>query len=127
MASDFQLYAHTLNELLSAQTPFVAVTIVDMRGSAPQVVGAKAIVTDAGIESGTIGGGKVEAAAIEFARQQLADTSSPDVELRKWNLQNDIGMTCGGEVHLLFELIDSAAGRSLFLARDISLNHLFRC
>ena len=83
---------------------------LDIRGSAPQIVGAKAIVTADGIESGTVGGGKIEAAAIQHAQALLeADPNSSSgptsvCDLVTWNLQTDIGMTCGGEVKLFFEV-----------------------
>lgn len=61
--------------------------------------GAKGIVTCSGIEGGTIGGGKIEAAAIDYA-QRLLSQGRQHAELVTWNLQTDIGMTCGGEVKL---------------------------
>lgn len=95
-------------ELKAASIPFVTVTFVSVRGSAPQNVGAKAIVTPSGLHFGTVGGGKIEAHTIRYAREMLArlleTSSSPaEPELKTWNLQRDIGMTCGGEVTLLFE------------------------
>lgn len=82
--------------------PFVLVTLVAGRGHVPQEVGAKAIVTQSGLHSGTVGGGKVEAKAIRYAQERLArGTATP--ELLTWNLQRDVGMTCGGEMSLLFE------------------------
>jgi len=83
--------------------PFVVVTMVQSRGHAPQDPGAKAIITDSGLHWGTIGGGKVEMRAIAHARELLA-AGRKDPELRVWNLQTDIGMTCGGEVTYLFEI-----------------------
>lgn len=102
MPYDIVDHIQVLQKLLEAQTPLVEVTLVDIRGSAPQVVGAKAIVTSEGLVGGTIGGGKVEAAAIQYA-QQLLTTAPGKPELQTWNLQTEIGMTCGGEVKLFFE------------------------
>ncbi|MCA9185376.1 MAG: xanthine dehydrogenase accessory protein XdhC [Pirellulaceae bacterium] len=104
MSFDLQQYAQTLSELTRAESPFVVVTIVSLRGSAPQVAGAKAIVSHEGLRAGTVGGGKVEARAIEHAQRLLADPRSPSCEMMTWNLQTDVGMTCGGEVRLFFEL-----------------------
>jgi xanthine dehydrogenase accessory factor len=92
----------TCDALSRAGTSFIMVTMTAVRGSAPQEVGAKMIVTSAGLAAGTIGGGKVEFAAISKARELLAGASSPPVTV-VWNLQTDIGMSCGGEVTLLFE------------------------
>lgn len=88
--------------LLNADESFATVTLIAVRGSAPQVIGAKALITDQGIVAGTIGGGKVEAAAIEHAQEMLNSDGQPN-DLVTWNLQTDIGMTCGGEVQLFFE------------------------
>jgi xanthine dehydrogenase accessory factor len=92
-------------ELRQSSQPFVVITMVSGRGHAPQDPGAKAIVTGDGLYWGTVGGGKVEARSIERALALLArlpEVAPPD--LITWNLQRDIGMTCGGEVTFLFEV-----------------------
>lgn len=104
MTYDVVQHHQKLTSLLQSETPFVAVTLVDVRGSAPQIVGAKALVTASGIEAGTIGGGKIEAAAIKHAVELLESPRGTTSELVVWNLQTDIGMTCGGEVKLFFEV-----------------------
>ncbi len=91
------------SQLQMENESFVMVTLVSTRGEAPQDPGAKIIVTKDGLKEGTIGGGKVEAAAIKKAQEQLATNKQPQPELITWNLQTDIGMTCGGEVTFLFE------------------------
>lgn len=83
----------------------VVITILAVRGSVPGVKGAKAVVTAQGIEVGTLGGGKVEARAVAVAKELL---KSGDTCLEHtWNLQQDIGMTCGGEMRFLFESVRS--------------------
>ncbi len=94
------------NELADCEArglPHVLVMLLETRGSAPQSAGAKMLVRENGLPFGTVGGGKIEAAAIRFARELLS-ADGPGLELREvvWNLQRDIGMTCGGEVRLLF-------------------------
>ncbi len=86
-----------------AGVSFVLITMTAYRGSAPQDPGAKCIVTKNGLQAGTIGGGKVEAAAIDKAQELLrSDTKTTPISIT-WNLQKDIGMTCGGEASFLFE------------------------
>ena len=102
MTHDIQDHVRVTRELLDAEQSFVTVTLLDIRGSAPQITGAKAIVNEQGILSGTVGGGKIEAAAILHA-QKMLDGNSSSTELVTWNLQTDVGMTCGGEVKLFFE------------------------
>lgn len=104
MTFDVVQHSRTLTHLLDADAPFVIITLIDIRGSAPQIVGAKAIVTAQGIESGTVGGGKIEATAIPHAQQLLAQQDGKICDFVTWNLQTDIGMTCGGEVKLFFEV-----------------------
>jgi xanthine dehydrogenase accessory factor len=93
----------TAYEFDQAGTPFVVITLVSARGHVPQEPGAKAIVTAQGLQTGTVGGGKVEARAIEHALQLLS-RGATEPEMMKWNLQRDIGMTCGGETTYLFEV-----------------------
>ena len=90
-----------LTQCIQAQIPYVLVTLVGVKGSAPQDVGAKMLVTSDGLLCGTVGGGKVEATSIRHAQQMIQDRQEHD--LCVWNLQRDIHMTCGGEVQLFFE------------------------
>jgi xanthine dehydrogenase accessory factor len=84
-------------------TDLVVVTVAAARGSVPGEAGAKMLVTRDGLLSGTIGGGRIEARAIEEATGLL--DSSEITRLHCWNLQQDIGMTCGGEMTVLFERV----------------------
>lgn len=94
-------------------------TLFQIKGSAPQVLGAKMLVTRHGLYWGTVGGGKIEARCIEHA-QEILKTRSPS-ESRFWNLQKDIGMSCGGEVGLFFDVsLESTWSISIFGAGHIS-------
>lgn len=95
-------FIERLAELSRSGRPFVAVTLVETVGSTPQDVGSKMLVDSNGLVFGTIGGGKVENRAITRT-QELLSRSDSTVELVEWNLQRDVGMTCGGKVKLLFE------------------------
>lgn len=90
-------------KLTNEGTSFVMVTMTAVRGSAPQDVGAKIVVTQNGLFAGTVGGGKVELAAIKKALQMLESRKQLAPEVVTWNLQKDIGMSCGGEAVFLFE------------------------
>ncbi|RYX83549.1 xanthine dehydrogenase accessory protein XdhC [bacterium] len=92
----------TFAGLQSSGAPFCVVTLVDSVGSAPADRGAKMLVTRAGLLTGTVGGGKVEARALLEA-QTMLDTSITEPKFEQWNLQTDLGMTCGGVVRLFFE------------------------
>ena len=53
-----EVLKHT-QELLDSGTPFVAVTLVDAKGSTPQDPGSRMLVTESGRQWGTVGGGRV--------------------------------------------------------------------
>jgi xanthine dehydrogenase accessory factor len=96
-------FFETLNDLMATGQPLVTVTVVDTSGSAPQDAGAKMIVTAAGRHSGTVGGGRVETKAIAEATQMLSGREARTTQFVQWNLNRDVGMTCGGIVRLYFE------------------------
>ena len=99
-----------VEDLIAAGLPFVTVTVVDTTGSVPQDAGAKMIVDGGGRLFGTVGGGKVENQAIKEGQALLAEFASAKANAGNrtrfcdWNLQKDVGMTCGGSVRLFFEV-----------------------
>ncbi|HET7433229.1 MAG TPA: xanthine dehydrogenase accessory protein XdhC [Thermoanaerobaculia bacterium] len=99
-------YITALNDLAASGAPFVAVTIVDTLGSTPQERGAKMLVTAEGRAFGTVGGGKIEMRALAEAQKLLADDTLPKTRFFQWNLNTDIGMTCGGTVRVYFEVFN---------------------
>jgi xanthine dehydrogenase accessory factor len=101
-------YLLRLEELVNTGEPFVVVTVVDVVGSVPQKLGARMFVNAFGRITGTVGGGKVEQRLIEDARELLASTtsdkaSSSSKRFISYNLQQDIGMTCGGSMRFYLE------------------------
>jgi xanthine dehydrogenase accessory factor len=102
-ASQIELFKEAVR-LQHEGTPFCIVTLADARGSIPQEVGAKAIVGREGLVYGTIGGGKVEARACEKGRALLTPASDRQMLLERINLHRDVGMTCAGEMTLLYEV-----------------------
>lgn len=105
MSTYFERFA----QLATSGREFVSVTLVDAVGSTPQDAGSKMIVTDQGLDQGTVGGGRVEAQAITLAQQMLSDKRA--TQFVDWNLQTDVGMTCGGRVRLYFEAVNVADWR----------------
>ena len=97
-----------MQDLLEEGTSFVCVTLVDIKGSTPRAQGGKMLVTAAGLHSGTVGGGLVEAKALEFSKEFLQQNEiSGQTKFVQWNLNRDIGMSCGGSVKLYFERFNS--------------------
>lgn len=100
-------------ELADAGRPFAVATLIRTQGSTPQVVGARLVVTGDADERplGTLGGGCVEADAIEMARQVLRDGGCP-VHVHQLNEQLawNTGLVCGGTMWILAE-----GGRDAFV------------
>ncbi len=94
-------FTKKIQEALSEYGEIVLATMVSHRGSAPQVNGAKVIFSKKGLFWGSIGGGKIEFAVEKKSLEMLE--RKEDNFFATWNLQKDIGMTCGGEVNIFFE------------------------
>ncbi|GAA4480670.1 xanthine dehydrogenase accessory protein XdhC [Microbacterium panaciterrae] len=97
-----------LQELRARRIPAVIVTLATVRGHAPRNGGAKMVVAPDAVH-GTVGGGNLEATAIEQARRMLADGAA-EPELLTLTLSDkavtEYGVQCcGGEVTMLLEPI----------------------
>ncbi|WP_036729304.1 XdhC family protein [Peptoniphilus mikwangii] len=94
------------SELFSYKTPFVIATIIYKNGSSPREEGTSMIVTERGLDIGTIGGGAAEYEAIEFSKKLILDEKSDN---HKYVLTNNdaesIGMICGGVNIIHFEYV----------------------
>jgi len=99
-----QALIREMERLQQEGTPFCVATIVDGRGSIPQVVGARAVFTKDGLAYGTVGGGSLEVMCQEKSRALLSGAKTVKSHFQQCNLQRDLGMTCGGEVALYFEV-----------------------
>lgn len=119
--------AQCMTLLAARDAPTVLVTLVRQIGSTPQDVGAKMLVGEGGFRAGTVGGGRVEHRAIEYAQELLADVQRDSCELVEWNLQRDIGMTCGGVVTLLFERFHIAPWRVVIFGAGHVAQSLVQC
>lgn len=88
--------------------------VVRVRGSGPQVAGARLVLRADGRFTGTVGGGAVEAAVLADAAL-LRDGDGP-AQVRAYQLSADLGMCCGGTMELFLERVsaaDAAFWRSL--------------
>jgi len=111
--------------ILNAGEDLVLVTVSGKSGSAPRLAGARMIVRSDGRIAGTIGGGLVEAMAMEEAKKAFSHRSS----LRKnFDLSNDdaavTDMICGGNMEIYLEHIQAdAENRALFTALLAALDN----
>ncbi|MCX7143727.1 MAG: XdhC family protein, partial [Proteobacteria bacterium] len=60
--------------------------------------------TGKGLVHGTVGGGTLEATCQKRALELLDGDKVANTDFRRYNLQKDLGMTCGGELALFFEV-----------------------
>lgn len=103
MENNIEGFCEKVISLVKDDQSFVVITMTNVRGSAPQNTGAKLIIGNDGILFGTVGGGKIENHCIQEAHKLLTMKEFTPPKSYTWNLQKDIGMTCGGEVSFLFE------------------------
>ena len=120
-------FIETLAELAETGQPFAQVTLVEATGSTPQDSGSKMLVTKKGLHFGTVGGGKVELQAIDFAQSMIDDPQCESTKLLDWNLQRDVGMTCGGLVKLFFEVYNRNDWRIVVFGAGHVAQALIRC
>ncbi len=101
-------YLAKANALVESGETFVSITLVLPEGHVPQDIGAKLIVTKSGIHCGTVGGGRLEARAIEHAQKILDSIANKTHDLKpeliRYDLKADLGMVCGGMASLFYEV-----------------------
>ena len=102
-------FIQQIESLLGQRISFCVATIVDVHGSIPQIAGARAIFTRDGLVHGTVGGGTLEATCQKKALELLANEvgafgRGSSTHFQRYNLQRDLGMTCGGELALYYEV-----------------------
>jgi xanthine dehydrogenase accessory factor len=96
-------------------------TVVDARGSTPQVRGARMLITAAGQVLGTLGGGCVEAEVRQRAMAMLLGDATPQASTAtpmSFRLDHDHGwddgMWCGGILDVHVELVSGEADARRF-------------
>jgi len=106
-------------EFLRQGESFAVVTIFDKSGSAPRTEGAKMVVRLDGSIVGTIGGGSLEASAIDLAREII---SAKKTVIQVFNLTGKDAaasdMICGGAGEILVDFIDAADDNNLKVYAD---------
>ena len=92
------------------------VTVVRVTGSTPREAGARMLVLADGSIEGTVGGGQIEHAAIQAAREVIQSKRPRFVEHQ---LTQELGMCCGGAVALFIEPLVGAPPLILFGAGHV--------
>lgn len=103
---DMKIMFQKAKKLMEEKTDFVFVTIIASSGSSPRGVGSKMLVLPDGNTYGTIGGGNVEYLAGKYALEVLQKKTSAAKGYKLHpNEAADLGMICGGDVHVYFQYI----------------------
>ena len=95
-------------EKIKESKPCVLVSIIHHHGSSPRGTGSQMLVDEDGLVVGTIGGGRAEYEAIKLAQTQIVETTPYFIKrfILKKNDIEDLGMVCGGDIEVLFHLIN---------------------
>lgn len=104
--------------LLQDGEPVVLVTVVSRAGSAPRDAGTRALQTRNGFE-GTVGGGLLEARAMEAARNSLESGCSSRVVCDMSGFSPNSDMICGGSMEVLCEVLAPHHGEMFAIAADV--------
>jgi xanthine dehydrogenase accessory factor len=110
-------WVRAVEELRGSRQAGVLVTVAAVRGHAPRGAGAKMVVTGDRVR-GTIGGGNLEAEAIDRSRR-LIDEGAAEPELVTVTLSDKAParhgvQCCGGEVTVLFEPLPVVSAVAIF-------------
>lgn len=96
-------WSQACHELRRKGESFVLVTLVGAAGSTPRSSGTKMVVSAEHIYD-TIGGGHLEFAVIQQARELLAAGESTQV-LKQMSLGAELAQCCGGSVSVMYECL----------------------
>lgn len=118
-------------QLSRAGEPYMLLTVVESRGSAPRAAGARMIVkpqpdsSERPEQIGTIGGGGAEHRAIRDAVALFAERKS---ELKRYELTPEHGQACGGTMQIFLEYMGSPRRLIVFGAGHVALElaHVLR-
>ena len=117
-------WLEAVTRLRAAREPGVLVTVAAVRGHAPRAAGAK-LVVGAHRTWGSIGGGNLEAVAVERAREMLARQEAGP-ELTESALSDKVPyqhgvQCCGGTVTVLFEPLPVVPAVAIFGVGHVGL------
>jgi xanthine dehydrogenase accessory factor len=79
-------------------------SVADTHGMTPRKAGARMLCAEDGETCGTVGGGALEQAALAAARELLAGSEAE--RTLRWQLTQELGMCCGGEMTVRIEVLE---------------------
>ncbi len=98
------IYRHFLSEMEKGK-PLALTTIVETKGSSPQIPGASAIFSPKGLVEGTVGGGLLEAYTHDVALRGIKEHRSLllPVSMTGEEVTSEEEAICGGEAIVLID------------------------
>lgn len=112
--------ADDLHRWCALGRPFAVATVVATGGSAPRRPGAALAVDADGAAVGSVSGGCVEGAVYDLCQEVLAAGDAAAPVLRHFGYSDEdafaVGLTCGGDIDVLVQRIDPAAGPEITAA-----------
>ncbi|MBI2252596.1 MAG: XdhC family protein [Armatimonadetes bacterium] len=88
-------------KLIEEEKRGALITVISALGSTPRKIGAKILINEEGSFCGTIGGGKLEALALEEAKKVIKEDKAKIVKLDLTS--KGIGAVCGGRMEIFIE------------------------
>lgn len=111
-----------ISKQIKVNEDVILVSVVTTSGSLPRGAGARMVVGESGLLSGTIGGGEVEYQSIQRAHQLLKEKRSEMMEyLLHPNDVADLGMVCGGDVSVYFNYLEASDPLVTKLVSDVEM------
>jgi xanthine dehydrogenase accessory factor len=100
---------HRIAECLAGGNHIVLATVLSLQGSGPREPGAMMLVTEESATMGTIGGGLLEAEALNQAKAVFHTGHARIFAFSMTDRQTcENGMICGGRAEILLELLDGS-------------------
>ena len=99
-----QLFFSNLVEELERGTSIIYATLLNKKGSTPQIPGASAVFSEKGLMFGTLGGGILEAEIQEESAKALKSDSDRTVDYNlDASMKDEKGAICGGYATVLID------------------------
>ena len=116
-----RIYSEIRSELEAGRASILA-TVVMRKGSAPRGLGTKMLVKEDGTLVGTVGGGQLEALAMDMAKEMFQGGQARVLEFDLMNKEAEAcGMICGGYVNLYLERLSPPDRELTALIRRLDL------
>lgn len=93
-----------LNRLVSEGKTIALSTVIKSEGSTPRKVGAMMLSDENGIIAGTVGGGKIELATIEKAKECVRKEISESFHFELNEKEGSLNMACGGATDVFIQI-----------------------